>query len=147
MSYVGNAGVNVQQYVYDFAVDGGATGAISLSSKAGYAPLPDNAIVFNVVLQVITAVVGTSSTLAVGNTTDPDGYHAAIAEATLVADYVAGVGVSTHQLIWDDTNDHVVPFLCNSANDRDFSVTIGTANLTAGKVVFYVMFLYGSVQS
>ncbi len=147
MSYLRNKGLQVQEYLYDFAVDGGSTGAIDLSAKAGYDPLPDNAIVLDVVGQVLTAVAGTSSTLAVGNTTDPDGYLVATAEATLVADYVWRAGVSTHVLLWDDTNDHHIPFLANSANDRVFSVTIGTADLTAGKVLFYVMFLYGSVQS
>ena len=133
-----NDGIQVQEYVYDFAVDGGATGAISLSGKANYDSLPDNAIVKNVYMRVITAVVGTSSTVAVGNTTDPNGYFEAIAEATLVADYVHAGGVGAGALIWDDTNDHLVPFLCNSANDRDFSITIATADLTAGKLVFMV---------
>lgn len=145
MSRFKNDGLQVQEYVYDFSVDGGATGAISLSSKAGYASLPDNAIVKQVTMRVIEAVTGTSSTVAVGNTTDPDGYFAAIAEATLVADYVHAGGVGAGALIWDDTNDHMIPFLANSANDRDFSITVGTAALTAGKLVFFVEYLLDSL--
>lgn len=146
MSRFKNDGIQVQEYVYDFAVDGGATGAVSLSSKAGYSSLPDNAIVLEVYARVITAVVGTSSTLAWGNTTDADGYSGtAIAEASLVADYVTNGQSNGAALLWDDTNDHSIPFLANSANDRDFSVTIGTADLTAGKVVFMVHYMLDSL--
>ena len=137
---------HVQEYIYDFDVDGGTTGAIDLSAKAGYSPLPDNAIIKDVTMLVETAVAGTSSTVAVGNTTDPDGYMAAIAEATLVADYVTAAGVQAGALLWDDTNDHMIPFLCNSANDRVFSITIGTADLTAGKVRFMVEYLLSSSE-
>lgn len=148
MSGILNRGLNVQQYVYDFSVDGGTAGAISLSSKAGYSPLPQNSLVLEVDFRVVTAVVGTSSTLAWGNTTDADGYSGtAIAEATLIADYVNNGASNGAALLWDDTNDHSIPFLVNSANDADFKVTIGVANLTAGKVVFFVRYLLGSVNS
>lgn len=140
MSAIGNK-MHMQKYVYDFDVDGGATGAISLSSKANAAPLPDKAIVESVVAYVETAVTGTSSTLAWGNTTDADGYSGtAIAEASLVADFVANGWDNGAALLWDDTNDHIIHFCANSANDRDFSVTIGTADLTAGKVHFFVKY-------
>lgn len=141
MSHIGNK-LHMQKYVYDFAVDGGAVAAIDLSAKANAAPLPDNAIVEEVTFWVETAIVGTSSTLAWGNTTAATGYSGtAIAEATLVADYVNNAASNAASLLWDDTNDHSIPFLCNSANDRDFTVTIGTAVLTAGKVHFFVKYL------
>lgn len=140
MSNIGNS-MHMNKYVYDFAEDGGAVGAISLSSKANSQSLPDNAIVESVVAFFESAIVGSSSTLSWGNTTDPDGYSgAAIAEATLVADYVANGYDNASALLWDDTNDHIIHFLCNSADDRDFSVTIGTAPLTAGKVHFFVKY-------
>lgn len=140
-----NDGLHVQEYVYDFDVDGGSTGAIDLSAKDGVDPLPDNAIVSEVVAQVETAVVGTSSTLAWGNTTDPDGYSGtAIAEASLTADVVRNGFDNAAALLWDDTNDHKIHFIANSADDRDFSVTIGTADLTAGKVRFYVAYYLGA---
>lgn len=138
MSGIGNK-LHMEKYVYDFAEDGGAVGAIDLSAKANAAPLPDNALVKEVHYWVETAVAGSSSTLAWGNTTDADGYSGtAIAEASLGADAVGNGAGNAAALLWDDTNDHYIPFLCNSANDRDFVVTIGTANLTAGKVHFYV---------
>lgn len=129
--------LHVQEYVYDFDVDGGAAGVIDLSAKTGYEPLPSGAILMNVGLKVVTAVTGTSSTVAVGCTTDADGFMAAIAEATLVDEYVTMTGVQAGALMWDDTNDHVIPHLVNSDNDADFQITIGTADLTAGKIVFW----------
>lgn len=142
-----NIGKQVAEYVYDFAVDGGAIGAISLSSKNGKSPLPQNAIVTGVTARVITAVVGSSSTVIWGNTTDADGYSGAtIAEATLVADYVANSQDNASPLLWDDSNDHEIHFLVNSANDADFLMTIATGDLTAGKIAFYVEFFLHSVN-
>lgn len=142
MSGILNGGLQVQEYVYDFAVDGGAVGAISLSSKAGFASLPDNAIVSEVVAWVETACTsGGSATLAYGNTTDADGYSgAAIAVASLTEDAVFNGFDNAAALLWDDTNDHKIHFIANSANDRDFSITIATAALTAGKVRFAVSY-------
>lgn len=146
-SGIKNAGVNVAEFVYDFAVDGGAISTISLSAKAGYGSLPQNAYVKNVHARVITACVGTSTTVAFGNTTDPDGYLAATAEATLIADYISQGGTATSVLLWDDTNDHQTGFLVNSANDADFSITIATGALTAGKIAFYVEYYLHSVNA
>lgn len=129
---------HTQEYLYDFSVDGGAQGVIDLSAKAGYAPLPQGAIVENVSLKVITAVVGSSSTVAVGVTTNADGFMEAIAEGTLVDEYVTSIGVQAGALMWDDTNDHKIPFLVNSADDADFQITIATGDLTAGKILFWV---------
>lgn len=136
--YAGNK-LHMQKFVYDFSEDGGATGTIDLSAKANASILPDNALVKEVHYFVETAVSGTSSTVAWGNTTDADGYSgAAIAEAALGADAVGNGAGNAAALLWDDTNDHYIPFLCNSANDQDFVVTIGTADLTAGKIHFFV---------
>lgn len=131
---------HVQEYVYDFAVDGGSQGTISLSSKAGYTSLPDKAIVSEVVAYVETACTsGGSATLEWGNTTDPNGYSGAtVAVASLSADAVLNGFDNAAALLWDDTNDHKIHFCANSANDRDFSVTIATADFTAGKIRFMV---------
>jgi hypothetical protein len=124
MSDFRNDGLQVQEYEYDFAVDGGAVATIDLSAKAGSRVLPQGAVVKAVHYSVETAIVGTSSTLAVGNTTSTTTYEAATAEATLIADYSIDTGTTA--------------FIVNSANDADFTVTIGTAVLTAGKVKFWV---------
>ena len=124
MSEFKNDGVHVQEYEYDFAVDGGAISAIDLSAKVGAKVLPQGAFVKAVHYSVENAIVGSSSTFAVGNTTSATTYEAATAEATLIADYAIDTGTT--------------PFMVNSAGDADFLVTIAVGALTAGKVKFFV---------
>jgi hypothetical protein len=134
-----NAGVQVQEYVYDFAVDGGGTGEKFLSSKAGYKPIPNGAVVKGVAARVVTAVVGTSSTLAWGNDDAATGYSgSAIAEASLTINSVHNGWDNGASLLWDDSNDHAIYNPVINTDDGEFSVTIGTAALTAGKVIFMV---------
>lgn len=138
-----NAGVNVQEYVYDFAVDGGAEGEIFLSSKDGYQPLPVGAIVLGVIAKVETACTsGGSATVAWGNDDDPDGYSGTgIAVASLTANAVFNGHDNAAALLWDDTNDHAIyPYVADE-DDGEFSVTIATAALTAGKIRFNVLYL------
>tara|TARA_R110000803_G_scaffold62028_1_gene122183 strand:- start:335 stop:724 length:390 start_codon:yes stop_codon:yes gene_type:complete len=127
MSDFKNDGLQVQEYEYDFAVDGGLVSAIDLSAKPGSRILPQGAIVKAVHYSVETAIVGSSSTMAAGNTTSATTYEAATAEATLIADYTIDTGTT--------------PFIVNSAGDADFLMTIGTGALTAGKVKFFVEYL------
>jgi len=142
-----NDGKKVQEYIYDFAVDGGAVSEIFLSAKAGKKPIPIGSIITAVTAKVITAVVGTTSTLAWGNDDDPDGYSGtAIAEATLVADFVVNGWDLGAALLWDDINDHQLYVTVLNADDGDFSVTIGTNALTAGKVIFMVEYLAPSLS-
>lgn len=129
---------HTQEYIYDFADDGGLVSTIDLSAKDNHSPLPQGAIVVNVSLKVITAVVGSTSSVAVGNTTDPNGYIEALAEATLIDEFVSGAGVQPGALLWDDTNDHIIPFLVNSTNDAVFSIDITGNALTAGRVLYWV---------
>ncbi len=141
-----NDGLQIQKYVYDFSVDGGAVGTISLSGKSGYASLPDEAIVTLVVAKVVTACTsGGSATIAWGNTTDPDGYSG---PTPAVAGFTAGAlfdgKANAAALLWDDTNDEALLFNADSANDRDFSLTIATAALTAGKIEFAVHYYLAS---
>ena len=129
-----------QEYVYSFADDGGATGAISLSGKDGYPSLPEGAIVQRVFAIVETACTSSgSATLAWGNTTDPDGYHVAVAVASLTANSVHNHQDATAALLFDDTNDHEIYYRVSStAGNQDVSCTIATAALTAGVVRFVV---------
>lgn len=141
-----NAGKHVQEYIYDFDVDGGGTGEIFLSSKANYDPIPIGAVITAVTARVVTAVAGTSSTLAWGNDDDPDGYSGtAIAEASLTINSVHNGWDNGAVLLWDDTNDHAIYVPVINEDDGEFSVTIGNNDLTAGKVVFMVEYLMPSV--
>lgn len=135
-----NEGGTVQEYLYDFDVDGGAISpAIDLSAKAGYKTLPNPCIVKQVSLYVVTACTsGGSATLDVGNTTAEAGYMAALAVASLSDQAVIRSGEQAGSLLWDDTNDHEIWFCVNSAADADFTLDIDTATFTAGKVLFMV---------
>lgn len=136
-----NKGVLVQEYVYDYSVDGGAVGEIFLSSKANKKPIPNGAVVKGVTARVVTALTGESagSSLAWGNDDAATGYSGA---AQLVASFSANAvfngwdnGAS---LIWDDSNDHAIYNPIINTDDGEFSVTIGTSAMTAGKMVFMV---------
>lgn len=142
MSLVKNAGLQVQEYVYDFAVDGGAVGTIDLSAKAGYAALPEGSIVTNVLAKVETAVTtGAGGTLAFGNGDDDDGFMAAIGAGSLTANAVFNAAGQDSALLWDGTNDHMIPLYIDDATTGAVQAKVETGALTAGKVrvlVFYV---------
>lgn len=124
------------RYVYDFAVSGGSTGDIALSSVDGFNSMPLYCVITNVIAVVRTAFTsGGSATLAVGNATDRDGYIVAQAVAALVDNYAV---MSNGALLFDDTNDINLAWCADSANDCVFSVSIATAAMTAGKAEFLV---------
>ncbi len=137
-----NAGLHVQEYVWDKAVDGGTytNSPFILSAKPGKAPIPVGALVIDVIAKTETAVTGASSTYEWGNA-DTDGYSgSAIAVATLTA--VGYVKQGAGALVWDDTNDIRLPYYVADAAAGVFQLTINTASATAGKIRFYVVYLY-----
>ena len=140
-----NDGVQVQEYVYDFAVDGGVKDvAIDLSAKDGVSGIPIGAIIKGVSSIVETAVTSAgSATVAWGNGDDADGYSGTtIAKATLIANFVVNGWDLAAALLWDDTNDHPIYFPVVDANDGSFKLLISTADLTAGKIVFMVEYYF-----
>lgn len=139
--------INVQEYVYDFAKDGGAVSTITLSSKNGKNPLPVGAIVKAVTAQVVTACTGgAGSTIAWGNNT-VDGYSgttAAVAGFTQNALFNGWDNAAS--LLFDDANDHPIPFYVTSESTTGtFTISIGTDPLTAGKIVFMVEYLLPAI--
>lgn len=145
MSGLKNKGVQVQEYIYDFSVDGGAQGEIFLSSKTGYDAIPVGAVIKSVTAKVITAFTsGGSATLEWGNDDDPNGYSGAtVAVAALTQNAVFNGWDNGAALLWDDTNDHPISFSVVNEDDGEFSVTIATADMTAGKAIFFVEYLLG----
>lgn len=129
---------HVQEYVYDFSEDGGAVGEIVLSSKAGYKGLPEGAIIEEVIASVETACTsGGSATLSWGNSGDVDGYSgSAKAVGALTADAAFLGGADSAAL--------VPSYVDSTANNQNFSVSIATAALTAGKVHFKVKYMMRS---
>ena len=127
-----NDGVLVQEYLYDFAVDGGAVGTIDLSDNAKRHALPVGAIVKAVHYRVLTAMTsGGAATLAIGDLDTAARYKAATAynDAAYALNFVAAAAIG-------------VPMLCDAANDGKFAVTIAGAALTAGKIGFYVEYFF-----
>lgn len=139
--------IHLQEYVYDFAVDGGVSGAnIVLSNKDGSSAIPVGAIIKSVNAVVLTSVVGTSSTVSWGSITDPDGYSGTtIAEATLVDGFSVNGWDLGAELLWDDSNDHALTPVVADANAGGFAVLISTADLTAGKIWFGVEYIMPSL--
>lgn len=129
MAYEKNK-LHVQEYVYDFSVDGGAVGAIDLSAKDGYKPLPAGAVIKEVLSSVETACTsGGAATVSWGNGGDADGYSGTAKAVAALVDNAAFSGKS------DSGAD--VPSVAVSG-ELDFNVTIATAALTAGKINFKV---------
>lgn len=142
-----NDGLSVQEYVYDFSVDGGAASAVTLSDKAGYDAIPIGSIILGVHAKVVTTVTsGGSATVEWGNGGDADGFSGtAIAKATLVANYVVNHSMNAAALLWDNTNDNDVPYYVADAASGAFKMIANVAALTAGKIVFMVTYLKPSL--
>jgi hypothetical protein len=140
-----NRGTYVEEYVYDFAVDGGVKDvAINLGAKAGKSVVPVGAIIKRVTAHVLTAPTSAgSATVAWGNGDDADGYSGTtIAIASLAINTVITGWDLGAALLWDDTNDHSIPVNVLNTADGEFEVLISTANLTAGKILFLVEYYY-----
>lgn len=138
-----NHGVNVQEYVHDFAVDGGAVSTIVLSDKAGVDPLPVGAIVKRVTMKVLTAYTsGGSATMSWGYTGAVTAYSGtAVAVASLTANALKnGMGNGASSL-WDDTEDAPKDVAVVSAATGAVVVAIAVAAMTAGKCVIAVEYL------
>jgi hypothetical protein len=128
----GLQGLYVQKYalgVYDFAVDGGASGAIVLTNAA---TLPDNAVVTAITYDVLTTCTSAadSGTIAISVPTD-----GALTTAIAISD-----GTNP----WD-AGAHLanvgLPKKLTAA--RKLGITVATQDLTAGKFVFAVQYYIG----
>ncbi|NOS67382.1 MAG: hypothetical protein HOO67_03385 [Candidatus Peribacteraceae bacterium] len=129
-----NGGVQVAEYLYDFAVDGGAVGNIDLSAKKSKAPLPLGAVVVRITRKVLTAPTsGGSATISVGDAGSTARYLALTAFDN--AAFVAGVYAHSTGM----------PALLDAANKGQFGISIAVAALTAGKIAFHVEYLLPSV--
>ena len=139
--------IHLQEYTYDFAVDGGVAAAnIVLSDKDGSAPIPVGAIIKSVTAVVTTACTsGGSATVSWGSVTDVDGYSGTtIAVSTLIDNFLVNGHDLDCALLWDGSNDHAITPRVADANAGAFAVLISTADLTAGKIWFGVEFIMPS---
>lgn len=109
--------LNYQEYVYDFAVDGGAVSAINARGNV----LPVGAVVTMVQAVVETAFTsGGSATLSIGDGASATKYSAATAVASLVDKFlVTAAGV---------------PNQVTDATEGQVTFNIAAAAMTAGKL-------------
>lgn len=113
--------------VYDFAVDGGAAGAIVLADGA---TLPDNAVVTMVTYDVITTCTSAGAdagTIVLSLPTD-----GALSTAVAISDGSNPLDAGVHLA------SVLTPIAVKTTAARAIGVTIATQNFTAGKVVFAV---------
>lgn len=117
--------LHVAEYEYDYSVDGGATGAYTLSNKANKEPLPLGAVVKEVKVVGQTALAGSGASAKVGHSSNTALYKAQVT-ATL---YNASACFSY------DTAFQA------KGNNRDIVFTVAGAALTAGKLKVLVEYI------
>ena len=113
---------------YDFAVDGGAQGDIGLGEN-----LPDNAIVTAIMVDEVTPLTsGGSATVTLEAGLGADSPGALYTPLTFDGGHVPGANFIT--VLAGVTAKTTV-------GGAELSMTIATADLTAGKLVFYVEYV------
>jgi len=125
---VGNANLQTQEFVYDFAVNGGATGFKDLSSLGKR--ISAGAVIVDMYYRVdVAPTSGGSATIALGDVNDNDRYKAATAynDAAYALNFVAKAAQG-------------VPANITAADIGKMGILIETATLTAGKIKFLVSF-------
>jgi len=145
----GSSAVRVATATLDFAVDGGATGAIDLGVY-----IPDNAIILRAYYDVVTTFTSASDTATIKlglETQDDDAFVAAIAindgtnpwdtgiHGTLVGFPALGADAA------HDTALEVAALFAGTAvkmtDERQLIATVGTDALTAGKLNLFVEYV------
>jgi hypothetical protein len=118
-----------KQYIgeYDFAIDGGAVSTIVLRGVSGSA-IPNGSIVLAGVVEVVTAVLSATGTVALTVETAAD---------ILAATAQAGLTVGQKSVIPAGTGATSV----KTTAERAPSMTIATAALTAGKFRLRLLYL------
>ena len=113
--------------IYDFAVNGGAVSTINLLDENGEeVVLPDNAIITNVLVDIVTAMTSTGGTGTIALNSEGAGDLLAAVDADTLSGIAAGIPVGT------------AASAVKLTAERTLSVAIATAALTAGKFVAIV---------
>jgi len=113
--------------VYDFATDGGAIGSLTPVQTF---TIPDNAIIYGFLTDVITTFTSATdaATVKVSLPTDGD-LTTAIAISNAANHWDAGVKLSNS------------PLAVKTTGERAIQITIATEALTAGKAIFYIDYM------
>lgn len=117
--------------VYDFAVDGGAQGAIALT---GSPTIPDNAVVWVESYDVLTTLTSAADTATVKLGLATDG------------DLTTAIAINDGTNPWDAgvfsriAGGLATPLTKKTTGARTFVMTVATQDLTAGKICFQVAY-------
>lgn len=119
--------------MYNFAKQGGAIGTFNLLEENGQACIvPNNALIQNVVIDVVTAgTTSASGTMAITAQTAGD-LKAALAAASYTG-LVAGIPVDT------------AATMIKLTADRTITGTIATGSFTAGKWYVHIRYVYSAL--
>ena len=119
---------------YSFAVDGGAQSTITMASNC---TIPANAVVMNAGINSSTACAGATATIAVGLSAGGGGTTSLLG-ATAVASFTTNAKLQSA----------IVPQTASGwlklSAAAQVTVTIATANLTAGIIEIYVFYYVSS---
>jgi predicted outer membrane repeat protein len=119
-------------FEYNFATHGGAVSAITLSALSG--KLPDNALITGCYTECVTAMTsGGAADLKLGITGNDNAFEDTTAYTDNSYDTADTVDAKTAEL----------PLKVNSATGVDVLLTVGTAALTAGRVLVHVEYMPG----
>lgn len=128
---VGTSFLKVAHAIFDFSVDGGVTGLITPVSTAA---IPANAILVGGSVNVVAAVTSLgSATLAVG--TSAGSSASALLAATAKASLTLAAMLNAVPVF-------ATPVKMSAAGN--ITVTVGTADLTAGKVEIFIVYYVAS---
>lgn len=108
----------VQEYEYDFARDGGATGVYRLDTLANKKALPVGAVLKEANVVVQTALQGSGASAKLGSVASDALYKANAAVASW------GLGLTSYS----------TPTLVDAANKGQVAFTVAGGALTAGKL-------------
>jgi len=129
--------VQFREYVWDYDVDGGATGDLQMRPADGLPEaLPEGCLVKDAVVVTEEALTTSGSpTLTFGTLTDSDGFLADAMAALTNVNSVVRAGEKDGALLWDSTADAKKAYrVPSTANSQKPALNIGTAALTGGKL-------------
>ncbi len=132
-SNIGNKNIQVREFVYDFAVDGGSVGFKNLTTKLNDA-LPAGSSIVRIHYYVQTALTslnsGGSATVGIGDSDSNARYLSATAydNAAWADEKLAALSTA-------------LPNQVDSAAEGKLGVVIGTAALTGGKISIIVEYV------
>ena len=121
----------VARAVYDFAVDGGAIGAIDLDVD-----LPDNAIIKRAYYDVVTTFTSATDAATVA-------LHAESADDILAAVAISAGGNALDAGLHEGIEDGTMANAVKTSAVRALTLTIAVEAVTAGKLVLFVEYVIG----